>query len=93
MKLKMAAGAFGGCKWKSTYYALDTYKWDEIGVNGYYPGRLLLPAPYTINFRVPGVRHRRSRPEAHDPAGDLAGPREEAAGTTWPSPCAMSTST
>jgi len=53
MKLKMAAGAFGGSKWKSTYYSLDTYKWDEIGVNGYYPGRPLLPYPHTIDFRVP----------------------------------------
>ena len=53
MKLKMAAGAFGGSKWKSTYYSLDTYKWDEIGINGYYPGRLLLPYPHTIDFRVP----------------------------------------
>jgi len=53
MKLKMAAAAFGGAKWKSTYYAMDTYKWDEIGVNGYFPGRPLLPAPYTFDFRVP----------------------------------------
>ena len=53
MKLKMAAGAFGGSKWKSTYYSLDTYEWDEIGVNGYYPGRPLLPYPHTIDFRVP----------------------------------------
>ena len=53
LKLEMAAGAFGGFKWKSTYYSLDTYKWDEIGVNGYFPGRPLLPYPYTIDFRVP----------------------------------------
>jgi len=53
MKLKMAAAAFGGSKWKSTYYTLDTYEWDKIGINGYYPGRPLLPYPYTFDFRVP----------------------------------------
>ncbi len=53
MKLKMAAAAFGGSKWKSTYYELDTYKWNEIGINNYFPGRPLLPAPYTIDFRAP----------------------------------------
>ncbi|HEX7503570.1 MAG TPA: hypothetical protein VF451_09125, partial [Acidobacteriota bacterium] len=55
MKLKMAAAAFGGAKWKSTYYAMDTYKWDEIGVNNYFPGHPLLPAPYTFDFRVPAL--------------------------------------
>jgi hypothetical protein len=53
MKLKMAADAFGGSKWKIAYYALDTYEWDKIGIDGYYPGRLLLAAPYTIDFRAP----------------------------------------
>jgi hypothetical protein len=53
MKLAMAANVYGGFKWKSTYYALDTYEWDKIGVNGYYPGRLLLAAPYTLDFRAP----------------------------------------
>ncbi len=53
MKLAMGAGSFGGTKWKSAYYALDTYEWDKIGVNGYFPGRLLLPAPYAFDFRPP----------------------------------------
>ena len=53
MKLEMASGSFGGTKWKSTYYALDSYEWDKIGVNGNFPGRLLLPAPYTLDFRAP----------------------------------------
>jgi hypothetical protein len=53
MKLEMASGSFGGTKWKSTYYALDEYDWDKIGVDGYFPGRKLLPAPYTFDFRAP----------------------------------------
>jgi hypothetical protein len=53
MKLEMAVSSFGGTKWKSTYYSLDTYEWDKIGVNNYFPGHLLLPAPYTIDFRAP----------------------------------------
>jgi hypothetical protein len=53
MKLQMASGSYGGFKWKSTYYALDTYEWDKIGVDGNFPGRLLLPAPYTFDFRAP----------------------------------------
>jgi len=40
-KLYMASDAYGGFHWVSAYYTLDTYKWDEIGVNGYYPGTLL----------------------------------------------------
>jgi hypothetical protein len=52
MKLAMAAKAYGGFKWQSAYYTLDTYEWDRIGVNGYYPGELILPAK-TINFREP----------------------------------------
>ncbi len=53
MKLQMAAGSYGGFKWKSTYYTLDTYEWDTIGVNGNFPGTPLLPAPYTFDFRAP----------------------------------------
>jgi len=51
-KLGMAAGSYGGTKWKSAYYALDTYEWDKIGIDGYYPGRLLHPNG-TIDFRTP----------------------------------------
>ena len=53
MKLQMASGSYGGTKWKSTYYTLDTYEWDTIGINGYFPGDYLLPSPYTFDFRAP----------------------------------------
>lgn len=53
MKLDMAVGSYGGFKWKSTYYTLDTYEWDKIGKNNYFPGELLLPAPHTLDFRAP----------------------------------------
>lgn len=52
MKLQMASGSYGGFKWKSAYYALDTYEWDKIGVDGNFPGRLLLPGS-TFDFRAP----------------------------------------
>ncbi len=52
MKLEMAAGSYGGFKWKSTYYSLDTYEWDKIGVGGNFPGRQLLPGG-TFDFRAP----------------------------------------
>jgi hypothetical protein len=60
LKLQMAAGSYGGNKWKSTYYTLDTYRWDEIGVDNFFPGTFLLPeetgapaAPHTFDFRAP----------------------------------------
>jgi len=55
MKLQMAADSYGGFKWKSVYYALDTYAWDTLGVNGNFPGRLLytLSADGTLDFRAP----------------------------------------
>jgi hypothetical protein len=53
MKLEMAAGSYGGFKWRSTYYALDTYEWDKIGVNNYYPGKPLLGVGGTFDFRAP----------------------------------------
>jgi len=49
MKLNVAAGAFGGTKWKSAYYTLDTYEFDTIGVNNSYPGTLLT----VLDFRAP----------------------------------------
>jgi hypothetical protein len=52
MKLQMASGSYGGVKWKSTYYSLDTYEWDKIGVGGNFPGRSLLPGG-TFDFRAP----------------------------------------
>ncbi|MFO7732392.1 MAG: TonB-dependent receptor [Candidatus Aminicenantes bacterium] len=53
MKLEMASGSYGGTKWKSVYYKLDTYEWDKIGVNNFFPGDYLLPAPHTLDFRAP----------------------------------------
>jgi len=54
MKLQMASGSYGGFKWKSTYYSLDTYEWDKIGVDGNFPGRpLLTNATGTLDFRAP----------------------------------------
>ena len=41
MKLGMAPGTYGGFKWKSAYYTLDTYEYTTIGVNGNYPGEYL----------------------------------------------------
>jgi len=41
MKLYFASFAFGGRKNKTAYYTLDTYEWDKIGINSYYPGDLL----------------------------------------------------
>lgn len=55
MKLEMASGSYGGTKWKSTYYSLDTYEWDKIGLNNYFPGRKLFTgnAQGTLDFRAP----------------------------------------
>jgi hypothetical protein len=41
MKLYSAANVFGGIKGKTAYYTLDTYEWDKIGKDGYYPGTLM----------------------------------------------------
>ncbi len=49
MKLDLAANAFGGFKWKSAYYTLDTFEFDTIGVGGNYPGTYLA----TLDFRRP----------------------------------------
>ncbi len=44
MKLYTAAQAFGGRTSGFSAHALDTYEWDKIGINGYYPGTELLTA-------------------------------------------------
>jgi len=49
IKTYMAAHSYSGFKWKSAYYTLDSYKWDEIGVNGVYPGTYLA----TYDWRHP----------------------------------------
>jgi hypothetical protein len=41
MKPYAAAAYSGWYKDKIAYYTLDTYEWDKIGKNGYYPGTLL----------------------------------------------------
>ena len=46
MKLYLATAFFGGYYWKQAYYTLDTYEWDKIGVDGYYPGNLLTVYDY-----------------------------------------------
>jgi hypothetical protein len=40
-KLYMASDAYGGFKSKAAYYTLDSYEWDQIGINNNYPGNLL----------------------------------------------------
>ncbi|MCG2811983.1 MAG: TonB-dependent receptor [Candidatus Aminicenantes bacterium] len=49
MKLEMAAGSYGGFKWKSAIYPLNTVNWDQIGKEGW-----SYPAPLAVfDFRVP----------------------------------------
>ncbi len=40
-RLYIAGYNFGGWRQKGAFYMLDTYEWDKIGVNDYYPGTLL----------------------------------------------------
>ncbi len=49
MKLSMAEGSYGGMKWKSSYFTLDTYEWDTIGINGNFPGTYIT----TLDWRIP----------------------------------------
>lgn len=49
MKLELPRGAFGGDKWIESYYSLDTLDWQNIGVNGNFPGRFM----ESVNFRIP----------------------------------------
>ncbi len=51
MKLALPEGSFGGDTWISTYYELDTYNWDQIGVNGNFPGLCLGKK----NWRIPSI--------------------------------------
>jgi len=49
MKLAMAAGSYGGFKWKSAIYPLDTYEWNKIGQEGW-----VYPTPLAVfDFRIP----------------------------------------
>ena len=49
MKLDMAAGSYGGFKWKSAIYKLDTFEWNKIGKEGWNYGTPLA----VLDFRVP----------------------------------------
>lgn len=58
MKLEMAEGSFGGFKWVSHYYTLDTYEWNKIGGKQqvpfqkdapYYPGTYIT----SLDWRIP----------------------------------------
>jgi len=49
MKLEMAAGSYGGFLWSSAIYPLNTYKWDEIGMEGWDYGTPLA----VFDFRMP----------------------------------------
>ncbi len=51
MKLALPEGSYGGFVWISEYYELDTYNWDEIGVNGNFPGQYW----GSKNWRVPSI--------------------------------------
>ncbi len=42
IKTYMAVHSYAGFKWKSAYYEMDDYRWDEIGLNNNYPGNLML---------------------------------------------------
>ena len=55
MKLNLAADIFGGYKSQTAFYSLDIYEFDKIGVNGYYPGRLLYTDTPSgvMNGRIP----------------------------------------
>lgn len=58
MKLEIAEGSFGGFKWVSHYYTLDTYEWNKIGgkqqvpfnkTAPYYPGTYIT----SLDWRLP----------------------------------------
>jgi hypothetical protein len=53
MKLEMPRGAFGGDVWIEHYYTLDTLNWNQIGVNGSFPGRFLEDVDYRIPSNDP----------------------------------------
>jgi hypothetical protein len=49
MKLLIASETFGGFDGGAVFYTLDTYEWDKIGINGYYPGNILRVFDYRID--------------------------------------------
>jgi hypothetical protein len=59
MKLYSSAYAFGGIKNKAAFYTLDTYEWDKIGIDGYYPGTLMRVidySPVTLDIVDPSLK-------------------------------------
>jgi hypothetical protein len=59
MKLYMAENSYGGFKSKTSYFTLDTYKWDGIGINGNFPGTYIT----TLNLREPYFYFLRTDPD------------------------------
>jgi hypothetical protein len=51
MKLALPEGSYGGFSWISNYYELDTSDWDQIGVNGNFPGQ----SWGSKNWRIPSI--------------------------------------
>ena len=51
MKLALPEGSYGGDRWVSEYYSLDTYDWETIGVNNQFPGTYL----GKLNWRIPSI--------------------------------------
>jgi hypothetical protein len=51
MKLALPEGSYGGDRWISHYYELDTFNWDQIGVNGNFPGQYW----GSKNWRIPSI--------------------------------------
>jgi hypothetical protein len=59
MKLYYSAMVFGGRKSVAAYYTLDTYEWDKIGKNKYYPGTLLRTVDYaavSLDIADPNIK-------------------------------------
>jgi hypothetical protein len=59
MKLFTAANTFGGRRNVGSVYTLDTYEWDKIGKDGYYPGTALTTIdylPFNLDTVDPGLR-------------------------------------
>jgi hypothetical protein len=53
MKLELPRGSFGGDVWVEHYYTLDTLDWNQLGVNGNFPGRFLEDVDYRIPSNDP----------------------------------------
>jgi hypothetical protein len=49
MRFDLSNSLFSNFQWQSAYYSLNTYEWDKIGINGYYPGTLM----DVIDFSAP----------------------------------------